>query len=290
MIPISFVVLLWLHNQNWFLKLTDDSYKLFNKAYESYRNEVKNRKKLYDRYVNDFCIQHTSQVLDSRNKNGVVVSSYKMNCIKNTVQKLLETRPELVVKYFQESTFTFKDYKQMIEEFDTTYPVQKPDIDLVESKQKESEDFSFQKDISNEEKSVLLQYGFLDKINFNSIQNNEDKMNIIKEIVLKCYLPDGNRQFGDRVFGYLFKSNLIPTITIEDQLNAWYKIFGEEMKPSNPTLFSFPEDCSRYHNGLKNKRLYNYLYCIQIIYKKIDLNLVADIVSKDMERMTPVKK
>ncbi len=289
MIPISFVVLLWLHNQNWFLKLTDDSYKLFNKAYESYRNEVKNRKKLYDRYVDDFCIQHASQVPDLLNKHGIVVSSNKKNCIRNRVQKLLETRPDLVQKYFQESTFTFKDYKQMVEEFDATVPIQKTGVDLIESKQNESKDFSFQKESSNK-KSVLLEYSFLNKINFDSVQNNEDKLNLIKEIILLCYSQSSKRQFGDRIFGYLIKSQFIPTITTEDQLNEWHKIFGEEMKPSNPTLLSTPGEYSRYHDGLKSKKLYNYLLLIQEIFNKTGLELEAEIVGEDLVKMNPYKK
>jgi len=188
----------FLKTKNWFLKLTDDSYILFYKAYESYRNEVKNRKKLYDRYVDDFCIQHTTQLLDSTNKNGVVVGS-KKNCIKNRVQKLLETRPDLVHKYFQESTFTFKDHKQMVEEFDTTVPVQI----LVEFPPKEAE---------------ILTSKF------------EDVKGIIREEILKYENKIKNpKHKGQRIFGYVLKEGYINASKNDEQrLDAWIEFTGLE--------------------------------------------------------------
>jgi len=288
-IVFIFGSLYWVHGKDMFVIIGDKSYGLFSNAFKSYRSEVINRKKLYERYVDDFCIKNTSQTHDRLNKYGTVVSSPEKNCIKNRVQNLLNTRPDLVVKFFQEKTFTYKDYKQMIDEYDTTSPIQKTGVDLIESKQNESKDFPFQKESSNK-KSVLLEYSFLNKINFDSVQNNEDKLNLIKEIILLCYSQSSKRQFGDRIFGYLIKSQFIPTITTEDQLNEWHKIFGEEMKPSNPTLLSTPGEYSRYHDGLKSKKLYNYLLLIQEIFNKTGLELEAEIVGEDIVKMNPYKK
>jgi len=284
-----FCIEYWVYGKYMIVVKTDRTYKLINTAFYAYRLEVINNKKLYGIYVDDFCIKNTSQTHDRLNKYGTVVSSPEKNCIKNRVQNLLNTRPDLVVKFFQEKTFTYKDYKQMIDEYDTTYPIQKTGVDLIESKQNESIDFSFQKESSNK-KSVLLEYSFLNKINFDSVQNNEDKLNLIKEIILLCYSQSSKRQFGDRIFGYLIKSQFIPTITTEDQLNEWHKIFGEEMKPSNPTLLSTPGEYSRYHDGLKSKKLYNYLLLIQEIFNKTGLELEAEIVSEDLVKMNPYKK
>ena len=284
-----FCIEYWVYGKYMIVVKTDRTYKLINTAFYAYRLEVLNNKKLYGIYVDDFCIKNTSQTPDRLNKYGTVVSSPEKNCIKNRVQNLLNTRPDLVVKFFQEKTFTYKDYKQMIDEYDTTYPIQKTGVDLIESKQNESIDFSFQKESSNK-KSVLLEYSFLNKINFDSVQNNEDKLNLIKEIILLCYSQSSKRQFGDRIFGYLIKSQFIPTITTEDQLNEWHKIFGEEMKPSNPTLLSTPGEYSRYHDGLKSKKLYNYLLLIQEIFNKTGLELEAEIVSEDLVKKNPYKK
>lgn len=271
-IPVVIVVIFcfqyWLYGKYMFVVFSDKSYILFNIAFKSYRLEVIHNKKSYDRYVDDFCIQHTSQVPDLLNKHGIVVSSNKKNCIKNRVQKLLETRPELVVKYFQESTFTFKDYKQMVEEFNTTYPVQKLDIDLIEVKQKESKDIFVQKEISNKDT----------KLHF------EEKLKLAKDYILQCYSIDGDRHLGDRTFGYLIKAKLIKANTLKERLAAWHNLITADIKPSNVKLFRTPNLSRSKSKVLIDKTLIENLEKIQSFFNEIGLNDVANIVGKDIEK------
>lgn len=192
----------WLKTKKWFLEFTDDFFVLFIKAFYAYRKEVINNKKLYDRYVDDFCIQNTRQVPDSLNKHGVVVSSNKKNLIKNRVQKLLETRPDLVQKYFQSNDFTYEDYKRMIVEYDITVPVQI----LEECSPKET---------------VILTNRF------------EDVKEVVKDEILKY--QNGIKDpihIGHRIFGYLIQEGYIPACKNNEQrLKEWEKFTGSKFIP-----------------------------------------------------------
>jgi len=275
----------WLRKQNWFLELTDESFKLFLKAYYVYTKEVIKNHKLYNLFVFDFCNDNSMLITSTdANINGAVNELNRKNRIYNRVHNLLKTRPDLVQKYFQNNNFTYNDYKQLTEEYDTTYLMQEQSVSTIAIKQ-EGNDRQCSQDYISNKKSYFLRYGFLEKFDFNSVKNEEDRINLIKEIILECHLPKRNKQFGDRIFGYLIKSKLIPTISNKDQTNAWHVFFEGKIKPSNTKLLKNPEDYSRSQHMLQSKTLYHQLKCIQIIYTEIGLGYVADIVGKDLERM-----
>jgi hypothetical protein len=228
-IPVVIVVIFcfqyWLYGKYMFVVFSDKSYILFNIAFKSYRLEVIHNKKLYDRYVDDFCVKHTRQTPDHLNKYGVVESSKEKNCIKNRVQKLLETRPDLVQKYFQERAFNYKDYKQMVEEFDTTVPLQI----LVEFPPKEAD---------------ILTSKF------------DDVKHIIKDEILKYENKiDNPKHKGQRIFGYILKEGYInASKNNEQRLDAWREFTGLE---DNTPEFHYLRNPSTNKNSSKiiNKQL-----------------------------------
>lgn len=272
-----------------FVVIRDKSYILFNKAFKSYRLEVIQNKKLYDRYVDDFCIKNTSQTPDRLNKYGTVVRSPEKNCVKNRVQNLLNTRPDLVHKYFSNKNFTYEDYKRMIVEYDTTHPIQKQNVNLIEIKGEGNDKLFFLDGISDKVSKQLL-YGFLPKIYTNTESDIKDQLNLIKEFILDCYNEGGNRQLGVRVFGYLIKSKVIMALNNKSKQLAWDDFFNGEIKPSDPNLLANPDNTSRSILGSKSKKTQDQLLCIQIIYSKIGLKFIAEIVGEDLEKMNPYKK
>lgn len=193
----------WLRKQNWFLELADESFKLFLKAYYVYNKEVIKNHKLYNLFVSDFCNDNyflgTSAVA---NINGDVNNLNRKNRIYNRVRNLLETRPDLVQKYFQENTFTYDNYKQLNNEYDTTVPIQ---ISL-ESPHKE------------------------DDIILNSF---EDVSEIIKEEILNYENEIKKpKHIGQRIFGYILKEGYInASKNNEQRLDAWRKFTGLENTP-----------------------------------------------------------
>ncbi|MBV5284414.1 MAG: hypothetical protein JZU53_18475 [Paludibacter sp.] len=190
----------WLPKQNWFLESTDESFKLYLKAYYVYNKEVIKNHKLYNYFVSDFCNENIFLVTSAvANINGAVNDLNKKNRIYNRVRNLLETRPDLVQKYFQENTFTYDNYKLLNNEYDTTYPIQ---ISL-ESPHKE------------------------DDIRLNSF---EDVSEIIKEEILnyenEIKTP---KHIGHRIFGYVLKEGYINASKNDEQrLDAWREFTGLE--------------------------------------------------------------
>jgi len=276
-IVFIFGSLYWVHGKDMFVIIGDKSYGLFSNAFKSYRSEVINRKKLYERYVDDFCIKNTSQTHDRLNKYGTVVSSPEKNCIKNRVQNLLNTRPDLVVKFFQEKTFTYKDYKQMIDEYDTTYPIQKPSAHLIELKQKEDDILFMQNDTSNE-KTIRLDNDIADQTNNKSVLITEKQERLVRERIL-IYNSDNNKMhLGDRLFGYLLKAKIYSAKTPKERLYFWHKLLGDDIRPSDTHLFYAP-------HHMRSEKIYDHLEEIQIFLNEIGLHNVASIVGKNLEQL-----
>jgi len=266
----------WLKTKNWFLEFTDGFFVLFIKAFYAYRKEVINRKKLYDRYVDDFCVQNTGQVPDSFNKLGVIVSSNKKNSIKNRVQKLLETRPDLVQKYFQSYDFTYEDYKRMIVEYDTTFPIQKPSVHLIELEQKGDEKLFLQDDIPYEKITGLVN-DITDQTIDKSILFTEEQRVLVKAQIMKHNSISTEMHLGHRIFGYLIKAKIYRAANKKERLDKWHEFLGEDISinSSAANLLGRPDYC-------RSRLQIDQLEEIQIFFNEIGLHFVADIVSKDL--------
>lgn len=87
---------------------------LVKDAQTSYLEEVEKGKKVYGRYVKDFLNSHRySGSWDVR-----VMNEHRKNM--GMVEDLLETRPDLVEKYFLKEDMTEEDINILIHELNTT--------------------------------------------------------------------------------------------------------------------------------------------------------------------------
>lgn len=122
-------------------------------------------------------------------------------------------------------------------------------------------------------------YGIFPLTQANSL-TKEDTIQVVKDKVLKCYSIKGRKQLGDRIFGYLLASELIPAYTPEDRLKAWQILIGEEIVPSDTKLHVNP---SLNRSNVDNKTLLKHLDTIREFYSEIGLTKAVSIIEKDMK-------
>jgi hypothetical protein len=51
----------------------------------------------------------------------------------------------------------------------------------------------------------------------------------------------GKKQLGDRIFGYLLKSELLQAYTPEERLTVWNQFIGNNIEPSDTKLHTNPQ-------------------------------------------------
>lgn len=193
---------------------------------------------------------------------------------------------------------------------------QKYIAEIIRTKREEVEKLFLKDDISNDDIKVIL-YGKYPTTQINqSIQvsqsvqilqinqfsqsgqslhsdqpnrsiTQDEIMQLVKEKILKCYSIDKEKQLGDRIFGYLLKSETLPSCSPKDRLNVWHTFLGEKIKPSNPKLFASPEENGSQNKGCTRKLLKD-LYRIRDFFDGIGLNEIVRIVDRDIKN-TPKK-
>ncbi len=115
---------------------------------------------------------------------------------------------------------------------------QKKVAKVLEEKQKAVEYLFLKDDISNEDIQLLLSdITFIPIIN--RISQDEAIMLSIRHIK-SLYQISKKKQRGDRIFGYLIKSNTLIANCPKERIELWNKTFPN-VKPSNPDLFLKPE-------------------------------------------------
>jgi hypothetical protein len=158
---------------------------------------------------------------------------------------------------------------------------QKHIAEIIRTKREEVEKLFIQDDISDEAiKSIL--YG-ISPLTLSNNLTNEDTVQVVKDKILKCYSIKGRKQLGDRIFGYLLASELIPAYTPEDRLQAWKTLIGEKIAPSDTKLHANP---SLNRSNVDSKTLLKHLDTIREFYSEIGLEKVAPIIKKDMENLS----
>lgn len=88
-------------------------------------------------------------------------------------------------------------------------------------------------DITDKEVENLL-YGV--SVKEENSRTESDYIELVKEKIAKCYSIRGRKQLGDRIFGYLLVSELIPAYTPEERLAAWSELMGKKLSPSDTKL------------------------------------------------------
>ena len=121
---IYFIALHKLSKYDWYKEETDYEFKEYKAAYNSYQRKVLRNNQIYDIYVSDYCnskIVFSVQV----NQNGNISSTdYNFkNRIYHRIKGLLENRYDLVEKYFNKNSFGYKDYLELIKDYNTTIPI-----------------------------------------------------------------------------------------------------------------------------------------------------------------------
>jgi uncharacterized protein Smg (DUF494 family) len=93
-------------------------------------------------------------------------------------------------------------------------------------------------DISDKDIEELL-YG-INQASENKPKTAEYFLEKTKEKILKCYSTKGKKQLGDRIFGYLLKSELLQAYTPEERLTVWHQFIGNNIEPSDTKLHANP--------------------------------------------------
>lgn len=105
----------------------------------------------------------------------------------------------------------------------------------------------------------------------------------VREKIIKCYSIKGKKQLGDRIFGYLLASELLPAYTPEERLKAWYDLVGTDITPSDVRLHATPY-LNRSH--VDTKTLLKHLDDILDFYDSIGLDKVVRIVQRNMDELS----
>jgi hypothetical protein len=104
-----------------------------------------------------------------------------------------------------------------------------------------------------------------------------------KEKILKCYSIQGKKQLGDRIFGYLLKSELFQAYTPEERLSAWHTFIGNDIAPSDVKLHTNPK---LNRSRIDNLTLSEHLESILDFYNEIGLEKAVAIIRKDIEKLS----
>ena len=125
----------------------------------------------------------------------------------------------------------------------------------------------------------------LDSLGQESKQSAPDKQNqleLVKEKILKCYSIKGKKQLGDRIFGYLLKSEILHGYTPQEKLSAWYEYMGEDIAPSDTRLHANP----KLNRGKDTISLIEHLDTIASFFAEINLQKAFVQVTHDLERLS----
>jgi hypothetical protein len=113
----------------------------------------------------------------------------------------------------------------------------------------------------------------------------EEKLEKVKEYIIICNSKRGIKQLGDRIFGYLLKSEIIGMYSPAERETAWENFVGQGIKPSNPKLLGKPNE-NRNETGRDFTTLIKDLKKIHAFYDNLGLNEVAKVVQTDLQELT----
>lgn len=140
----------------------------------------------------------------------------------------------------------------------------------------------FLKDNITDKEVEELLYGI--SVKEGNTKTTADYTELVKEKILKCYSIKGRKQLGDRIFGYLLASELLPAYTPEDRLQAWKTLIGEKIAPSDTKLHANP---SLNRSNIDSKTLLKHLDTIREFYSEIGLQKATSIIQKDIDNLIP---
>ena len=152
---------------------------------------------------------------------------------------------------------------------------------FIKLRRKDIESLFLQNNITDEDVESLL-YGIPQTFD-NKPQTNEYCLEKTKEKILKCYAIQGRKQLGDRIFGYLLKSEVLQAYTPKERLSIWYSFVGNNIIPSDTKLHANPR---LNRSRIDNLALAEHLEFIFDFYNEIGLEKVVAIIRKDIEKLS----
>lgn len=236
----------------WYEELTDYSYYQFNKLYQLYITEVIQNKKAYNRFVEDYFAENQwiSYSIDSQGNPNLSEIKSKNKSFSQIIG-LLQNRRDLVEKYFHGESFRYADYLRLLKEYNTTVTTSFKEEEKLENSP-----------LSEEEKQIRLEKA--------------------KAEILAYYSYKDNKQLGDRIFGYLIISELIPAYTPDERKKAWETFIGEDIKPSDIRLHKTPKQ----NRSKDNLKLVEHLEMISDFFSEIELHKAKEKVQSDLEKLS----
>lgn len=157
---------------------------------------------------------------------------------------------------------------------------QKRIAEIIRTKRKDVEKLFLKDNITEEDVESIL-YGI--PVKEKNAPTTEEYIEQVKEKILKCYSIKGCKQLGDRIFGYLLASELIPIYTPEDRWKVWQALIGEKITPSDTKLHTNP---SLNRSNVDNKTLLKHLETIREFYSEIGLVKAVSIIEKDLRNIS----
>ncbi len=161
---------------------------------------------------------------------------------------------------------------------------QKRIAEIIRTKRESVEKLFLQDDVSDEDiTSLLYNTSPISQPNQNLLMTKEESLQLVKEYILKCYSIQGKKQLGDRIFGYLLKSEFLQAHTPEERLSTWHTFIGEDITPSDTKLHANPR---LNRSRIDNLTLSEHLESILDFYNEIGLEKAVAIIQKDIEKLS----
>lgn len=195
-----FLAYLKISQFDWYKELTDKDYLKYKQLFGLYQYKVLKTRQRYDIFVNDYC--NSNVFFASNNSEYTSADSLNQsNLLLGRIKGLLESRKDLVDKYFMKDSFCYSDYVKLNKEYDTTSNTM--GINLV--------------------KSSIEQF---------DSKTIEEKLEKVKLEIIKYESGDKTpKHYGHRMFGYLLKENYFTAINDEQRLTEWRKFTNLTTKP-----------------------------------------------------------
>ena len=185
-----------------------------------------------------------------------------------------------VVKIAADTSLTFKIFG-FIPYFSSRHSTEQQRISkFISLRRSDIATLFLKEDITDKEIEDLL-YGV--SVKEKTVKTTEQYLDLVKEKILKCYSIKGKKQLGDRIFGYLLASELIPAYTPEERLEAWHTLIGKNIAPSDTKLHATP---SLNRSNIDAKTLLKHLDSIREFYSEIGLAKAVIIIQKDMDNLS----
>jgi hypothetical protein len=152
---------------------------------------------------------------------------------------------------------------------------------FIKLRRKDIETLFLKDEIADNEIENLL-YGIIQQPNTEA-KTNDYYLEKTREKILKCYSIQGKKQLGDRIFGYLLKSELLQAYTPDERLTVWNQFIGNNIAPSDAKLHANPR---LNRSRIDSLTLAEHLESILDFYNEIGLEKAVAIIRKDIVKVS----